>query len=101
MKPASPAGKFEINRNNNPVVISVMGYCQDIFVWQCAHLPLKNIKLATGKSSYHFNFLAQLKHFDWPKIIDCPGIQTQNDNIEKTADYCAKDKNKKLIIILV
>lgn len=56
-------------RNIRPVKNSTIGYCQDIFVLQDRHFPLRKIKLKTGNSSNHCNVLPQEKHADLPFIF--------------------------------
>ena len=76
-----------------------MGYCQDIFVLQTEHFPFKKTKLITGKSSYHLNFLAQPKHFDWPEIIDCPVFKRSIMTLRKLPITAPKMKMKMLVIM--
>ena len=71
-----------------------MGYCQEIFVWQAEHLPLKKTKLAIGKSSYHFNFLAQVKHFDRPETTDWPVFKRKMTTLRKLPTTAPKIKIK-------
>ena len=47
-----------------------------------------------GKSSYHLNFLAQLKHFDRPKIIDCPVFKRKITTFKKLPITAPKIKIK-------
>src|SRR3989344_33825 len=86
--------RFEISRNNNPVVVSTNGYCQEIFVLQAKHFPRRKTKLAMGRSSYHFNFLAQVKHFDRPKTIDWPVFKRKMTTLRKLPTTAPKRKIK-------
>ncbi len=55
-----------------------------------------------GNNSLHFNFLAQLKHFDWPKTIDCPVFRRKMMTLRKLPIMAPKVKikiNKKMLAI--
>src|SRR3989338_350616 len=86
--------RFEISRNNNPVVVSTNGYCQDIFALQAEHFPRRKTKLAMGRSSCHFNFLAQVKHFDRPETIDWPVFKRKMMTLRKLPTTAPKIKIK-------
>ena len=47
-----------------------------------------------GKSSYHLNFLAQLKHFDRPEMIDFPVFKRKMTTLRKLPIAAPKIKIK-------
>jgi len=69
-----------------------MGYCQDIFALQAEHFPRKKTKLTMGRSSYHFNFLAQVKHFDRPEMTDWPVFKRNMTTLRKLPTTAPKTK---------
>jgi len=85
---------LKINRNNNPVIISIIGYCQEIFALQAEHFPRRKTKLAMGRSSYHLNFLAQVKHFDRPEMTDWPVFKRNMTTLRKLPTTAPKQKRQ-------
>jgi hypothetical protein len=64
--PAFSGTKLKIKRNINPVDISTKGYCEDIFLPQCRHFPLKIKKLKRGIKSFQDKGCLQLGQKEWP-----------------------------------
>ena len=54
-----------------------------------------------GKSSYHFNFLAQVKHFDRPETMDWPVFNRNMTTLIKLPTTAPKRKKKMRKTILV
>ena len=66
------SGKFgdslrKVKKNTRPVRNSTIGYCQDIFVLQTLHLPLRKRKLNIGTRSIGFKVLPQDIQKDLPE----------------------------------
>ena len=84
--------ELKMPKNKSPETASTIGYCQDIFERQEEHLPLNAKKLNSGTSSYHLNFLAQLKHFDFPETMDCPVFRRKITTLRKLPIIAPKTK---------
>lgn len=90
----------KINKKIIAVKISTNGYCQEIFDLQPLHLRRKIKKEMTGKSSYQFNFLLQLKHPDRP-FIPRPVFNLKITTFKKLPIIAprARKKIEKIIVI--
>src|SRR3989344_2284635 len=61
--------KLKIDRNKNPVSISITGYCFEILVLQFLHLPPWRKKEKIGISSNHLSFLPQTLQAERPARV--------------------------------